>query len=573
MVWRIDDGREGDQREGYQGVRGSRVSSSGGKSRLRVVLIDFSSGYSEEAVAAGLYGALGPSEAEETKEMMPPERFFPSSFFPMRNEAGQSSSSAGEGSSGEGGGSRGGAGGGSTSDGGHSYYRPEPSFDSWTVGVFLLEVLLGTRGVFTVDQRTRATLSWRLRHTGRCAHSGSSCSGGETRDSSGTSRSQSGRRDPPLVQEPDPEVLERALFLAALSDYCIFHPGGGSNSEVQGSGVLVPANYSPTAVLKAPGPRAEAAGMGGAAHQERKGRFDFEEAVELFNLDPPHYHRCGVAEFASALHRRDPLEMGFEEILGSDGLDVLMGLLAFDPRDRLAPAEALKHAFLSSESSTTHDIGDETAAHSAGSPSASAFSPPSSPSAAAAPLRTASTSATPMPPRIKNHPTVVQGLVLRIWESLYSVCLAGWYGLRGENYYWGSVMVTIRQLASSFAASFTGHFSTAGGGQPTVSGCPGPEERGDAKGTSLSSDPLGFNMKGEKFGGAVLAQERGVGSLIKGAAQGDAEGTATTQHMSTDLASSEAVDPPPPGLEGCWLPEVWLRPRPRPRPRLRLCVL
>ena len=67
MVWRIDDGREGDQREGYQGVRGSRVSSSGGKSRLRVVLIDFSSGYSEEAVAAGLYGALGPSEAEETK--------------------------------------------------------------------------------------------------------------------------------------------------------------------------------------------------------------------------------------------------------------------------------------------------------------------------------------------------------------------------------------------------------------------------------------------------------------------------------------------------------------------------
>ena len=92
---------------------------------------------------------------------MPPERFFPSSFFPMRNEAGQSSSSAGEGSSGEGGGSRGGAGGGSTSDGGHSYYRPEPSFDSWTVGVFLLEVLLGTRGVFTVDQRTRSTLSCR----------------------------------------------------------------------------------------------------------------------------------------------------------------------------------------------------------------------------------------------------------------------------------------------------------------------------------------------------------------------------------------------------------------------------
>jgi serine/threonine protein kinase len=44
------------------------------------------------------------------------------------------------------------------------YFGSDPgSYDSWSIGVLFLELLLGTPHVFTVDQRTRAILAHKLR--------------------------------------------------------------------------------------------------------------------------------------------------------------------------------------------------------------------------------------------------------------------------------------------------------------------------------------------------------------------------------------------------------------------------
>ena len=115
---------------------------------LRVAVIDLSSAWSPAAEAAGLFGDFGPSREEETVEYMPPEVLFADE---------------------------------------DAFYAPAPAYDAWSLGVLLLELLLGTRQALTVDQRTRAVLSWRLRREA-------------------------------------PADVERALLRAALADLCIF-PG------------------------------------------------------------------------------------------------------------------------------------------------------------------------------------------------------------------------------------------------------------------------------------------------------------------------------------------------------------
>ena len=115
---------------------------------LRVAVIDLSSAWSPAAEASGLFGDFGPSREEETVEYMPPEVLFADA---------------------------------------DTFYAPAPAYDAWSLGVLLLELLLGTRQALTVDQRTRAVLSWRLRREA-------------------------------------PADVERALLRAALADLCIF-PG------------------------------------------------------------------------------------------------------------------------------------------------------------------------------------------------------------------------------------------------------------------------------------------------------------------------------------------------------------
>ncbi|KAH8046129.1 cyclin-dependent protein serine/threonine kinase [Aureococcus anophagefferens] len=72
--------------------------------------------WSPAAEAAGLFGDFGPSREEETVEYMPPEVLFADE---------------------------------------DTFYAPAPAYDAWSLGVLLLELLLGTRQALTVDQRTR----------------------------------------------------------------------------------------------------------------------------------------------------------------------------------------------------------------------------------------------------------------------------------------------------------------------------------------------------------------------------------------------------------------------------------
>ena len=97
------------------------------KELVNCVLGDFSSAYNHWA-DEHLYTG-GPSRAEQTDEYAPPEAIF-----------GRSSRSKSA--------------------------LVTPAFDSWSIGIVALELLMGTPNVFSVDQRTRALLTHKLERRG-----------------------------------------------------------------------------------------------------------------------------------------------------------------------------------------------------------------------------------------------------------------------------------------------------------------------------------------------------------------------------------------------------------------------
>lgn len=117
---------------------------------------DFSSAYDDYA-AEYLY-SQGPSRSEQTDEYAPPEVLFSESeWIPF------------------------------------DHFKPE-SYDSWSIGVVILELLLGTPHVFSVDKRTTAILTVKLKDEG------------------------ASDRD-----------IEKALYLAALAQFCIYKPATSSD--------------------------------------------------------------------------------------------------------------------------------------------------------------------------------------------------------------------------------------------------------------------------------------------------------------------------------------------------------
>ena len=99
-------------------------SSSPLDTSVRCVLGDFSSAWNK-FTDENLYTG-GPSREEQTDEYAPPESFFDPD----------------------------------------SPWLLSPAFDSWSIGIVALELLLGTPNVFTVDQRTKAILTHKLKHQG-----------------------------------------------------------------------------------------------------------------------------------------------------------------------------------------------------------------------------------------------------------------------------------------------------------------------------------------------------------------------------------------------------------------------
>jgi serine/threonine protein kinase len=99
------------------------------EAEARILMADFSSAVSDEALGQGLYGDLGPLTDEETLQYAPPEVVL---FASTESEVPFDS-------------------------------QYPMSYDIWSVGVVFLEMILGTSDVFTVDQRTGAMIAHRMR--------------------------------------------------------------------------------------------------------------------------------------------------------------------------------------------------------------------------------------------------------------------------------------------------------------------------------------------------------------------------------------------------------------------------
>ena len=217
---------------------------------------DFSSAV-DDFTSSNMYTSTkGPSAAEQTNEYAPPEALFgpSSSFDPIRPQ----------------------------------------SYDSWSIGVVALELLLGTPNVFSVDQRTKAVLTNKMQKQGASE-----------------------------------EEIQRALYLAALSNFCIFIP---SEDDEEMRWPLHP---------------------GGPLHDASMVK-----------------KKCGLNDFHTALRARDPLGVGFDS--SSDQLLLLiLGLLHWDPMKRLSASEALMHPyFTGSGGAKADDDSLEGGSHNALEPQA-----------------------------------------------------------------------------------------------------------------------------------------------------------------------------------------------------------
>mmetsp|Transcript_42101 Transcript_42101/g.101542 ORF Transcript_42101/g.101542 Transcript_42101/m.101542 type:complete len:1109 (-) Transcript_42101:236-3562(-) len=222
-------------------------------SNIECRLGDFSSAWDNDYIATNLY-TKGPSPAEQTDEYAPPESYISDEWVPFDKE------------------------------------RPQ-SYDSWSVGVLALELLLGTPNVFTVDQRTTALLTNKMKK-----------------------------------ENASDEEIQRALYLAALSQFCIYMPSNTGNNNPKRNST---------------GPS-----IGRSSWPLRHG--------DPLHKTPISQQSCTMRDFHHALRARDPLGLGFDssaDLL----LHLIWQLLAWDPNDRITAAEALLHPYFSSPDGSLFD--------------------------------------------------------------------------------------------------------------------------------------------------------------------------------------------------------------------------
>ena len=164
---------------------------------MNCVLGDFSSAWDD--FSSENFYSKGPTAAEQTNEYAPPEALFRKDWIP--------------------------------------FFKAKPeSYDSWSIGVLILELLLGTPNVFSVDQRTTTLLTNKMNKEG--------------------------------ASEED---IQRALYLAALSQFCIYVPTNKSDKS-----------------------------------------WPLREGDPLFKASIVKT-TCTIHDFHSALRARDPLGIGFDK--------------------------------------------------------------------------------------------------------------------------------------------------------------------------------------------------------------------------------------------------------------------
>ncbi|OEU14927.1 hypothetical protein FRACYDRAFT_188334, partial [Fragilariopsis cylindrus CCMP1102] len=195
---------------------------------------DFSSGW-DQYTNEHLY-TKGPTPGEQTNEYAPPESFVGPNWVP--------------------------------------FYKDKPqSYDSWSIGVLALELLLGTPNVFSVDQRTNALLTYKMKRANASENE-----------------------------------ISNALYLAALSNFCIYIPSNDTSNKPQSWPLR---------------------------HGDPLHKVSCTSMVK---------ESCTLQDFHRALRARDPLGIGFDsstDLL----LHLIWQLLAFDPEERMTAEEALQHPY------------------------------------------------------------------------------------------------------------------------------------------------------------------------------------------------------------------------------------
>jgi serine/threonine protein phosphatase PrpC/serine/threonine protein kinase len=238
----------------HRDIKPSNILLNTENSKPKLIIADFSSALfvNDAKLNENLYGDSGPRVDEETLSYAPPEVLL--SLSPGEEKP-------------------------------YDKNNPE-SYDTWSIGVVFLELLLGTGDVFSLDQRTSALINQRIRN--------------------------------------NEKYKSDALLLAALADYCIL-PNDDENTNL----------YDLTLYDKD-------IDNNGDKKKRRKAKTYplFKNADDLYLInDSP---RCGLEELRSAILKRDPLAIGFNDIWG---LDLIRRLLAFKPSDRISLSDALRHAY------------------------------------------------------------------------------------------------------------------------------------------------------------------------------------------------------------------------------------
>jgi serine/threonine protein kinase len=164
----------------------------------------------------------------------------------------------------------------------------DPSFDSWSTGILALEMLLGTPNVFSVDQRTTAVLTHQMKKEG--------------------------------ASDAD---IQRALYLAALSQFCI---------------------YNPTSTR----------------HHGWPLRDDDPLPYPLHNYSMVK-HTCTLHDFHRGLLARDPLGLGFDSSADTL-LHLIWQLLNWDPNERMTASEALAHPYFTRVDTRPENLPNENTA-------------------------------------------------------------------------------------------------------------------------------------------------------------------------------------------------------------------
>jgi serine/threonine protein kinase len=186
------------------------------------------------------------------------------------------------------------------------------SYDSWSIGVTALELLLGSPNVFSVDQRTNALLTSKMKRAGAS----------EEEISHALCKWWYLACELFVVKSRN-QLTRRNADLAALSHFCIYVPSNNP-SKTQSWPLRDGDPLYQTAMVK---------------------------------------ESCTLQDFHRALRARDPLGLGFS---GNDLLlHLIWQLLAWDTDDRMTAEEALRHPYFMSPDGTLESLNLIAGTHNA----------------------------------------------------------------------------------------------------------------------------------------------------------------------------------------------------------------